>query len=95
MPAQQMLVLLAIARQPGITSKELMVAAALAQSSVSRNTMALGKTRRDGKPGLGWIRDEPCRIESRRLAYFLTPAGEAAVAKAAEALSGGRDRAAS
>jgi DNA-binding MarR family transcriptional regulator len=39
-PAQQMLVLLAIGRHPGITGKELMAAVGLSQSSVSRNTMA-------------------------------------------------------
>jgi DNA-binding MarR family transcriptional regulator len=87
MPAQQVLVLLAIARQPGINTTELRNAIGISQSSVSRNKDALGAARRDGNPGLGFIREEPCKIESRRLVYFLTPSGFDVVSNAVEALS--------
>jgi DNA-binding MarR family transcriptional regulator len=48
MPVQQMLCLLAIARQPGITAEALGKAVGINQTSVSRNTMALSEWHRLG-----------------------------------------------
>ncbi len=88
MPIQQMLCLLAIARHPGITAEQLGKEVGINQSSVSRNTTALAKWHRLGKPGADYIEKVQDPVETRRFIYFPTPGGWKVVKKAIEAIAG-------
>ena len=89
MPIQQALTLLHVGLQPGITHAELVKAIGMEQSSVSRNTAALSKWHRLGKPGLDLIEQFEDPRERRRKIVYLTPKGRARISKALVALTGG------
>lgn len=86
MPIQMASVFLAVAMKPGIYQRELAPLLGMAQSSVSRNVMALGPKTRHGGPGLNLVvqRHEPTdgksyelhlTKEGRELARRLTELG--------------------
>lgn len=86
MQMQTAQVFLAIAIQPGITSKDLVKAVGISQSSVSRNTAALGEWHRLDKPGLNLIETRPDPRERRRKVHYLTPKGHAVAKRVLAAL---------
>lgn len=86
MPVQQILTLLAVALEPGLTMATLGERVGMSQSSCSRNVMALSDWSRHRVPGLGLVeaRDDP--RERRRKIVNLTAKGEARIARAMQAL---------
>ncbi len=88
MPLQMAQVFLAVALQPGITSAQLADTVGISQSSVSRNTAALGEWHRLDKPGFDLIEAVDDPRERRRRIHFLTPKGRQVAVKLLEALTG-------
>lgn len=73
-------VLIYIAMHPGSTTADIAAATGLAQASISRNTMELGKMNRRKQPGMNLVSDQEDPTERRRKIYFLTPKGQRVVA---------------
>lgn len=88
MQMQTAQVFIAIAMQPGITAQKVGESVGISQSSVSRNTAALGEWHRFGKPGLNLIEAVPDPRERRRKIHFLTIKGRRMAALVVEALTG-------
>lgn len=88
MQMQTAQVFIAIAMTPGITSQKIAQAVGLSQSSVSRNTAALGEWHRLGKPGHNLIEAVEDPRERRRKIHFLTAKGRTVAAKVIEAVTG-------
>lgn len=86
--AQMVHVLLAVARQPGITAQELVTETGLSLSSVSRNLLSLGEWHRFGKPGLNLVESVEDPYERRRKISFLTIRGRTTVQHLMEQVSG-------
>lgn len=86
LPLQTAHVLLVIAAQPGITTKELMRRVKISQSSCSRNIARLSHTDRHGEQGLGLVRAQNDPADSRRHVMYLTPKGEEFIAVLADIL---------
>lgn len=82
----QVMILLAVARSPGITTAGLVVEVGITQVSVSRSTNALSSLHRNGSPGLGLIDMRPDPAESRRHCFHLTKRGLAVVGAVLEAM---------
>lgn len=83
----QALILLEVARNPGITTAGLMAEIpGLTQSSTSRNTNALSSLHRKGTPGLGLLDLRPDPNESRRYCFWLTKRGLEVVGGVLEAM---------
>jgi DNA-binding MarR family transcriptional regulator len=82
MPSQRLQCLLYVLGHPGCTSRDLMAAVNIRQSSVSRNMAVLGDKgwldQRTGErsQGLGLVEARPDPEEPRRLAYYPTGRGE-------------------
>lgn len=89
MPIQQAQILLAIALQPGLTTKDLKKHVVLEQSSFSRNLAALGKWHRLGTLGADFIESREDPRERRREIHYLTPKGRRAVESALQAILDG------
>lgn len=88
MQMQTAQVFIAIAMQPGITAQQIGEQVGLSQSSVSRNTAALGEWHRFGKPGLDWIEAVADPRERRRRIHFLTIKGRKKAREVIEAVCG-------
>lgn len=76
LPLQAACIIILVAKQPGITVRELMARSKLSQSSCSRNIALLSETNRHGRPGLNVIEARPDPTDSRRYTLYLTPKGE-------------------
>lgn len=76
LPLQAACILVLVAKQPGITVRELMARSKLSQSSCSRNIALLSETNRHGQPGLNVIEARPDPTDTRRYTLYLTPKGE-------------------
>lgn len=88
LPMQTACVFCTIAMQPGITSAEIADRVGVSQSSVSRNTAALGKWHRFGDPGLDLVEAHEDPRERRRKVHFLTPKGRSRIIEVLEQLTG-------
>lgn len=86
LPLQTVHILILIALQPGITTRELMRRVRLSQSSCSRNIARLSHTDRHGEPGLGLVRALNDPVDPRRHVMYLTPKGEEFIAVLADIL---------
>ena len=75
MTPQTLQILLEVSMHPGITMKQLVTASGVAQSSVSRNLMVLGKWHRSHEAGLDLVETIDDPREWRRKAAFLTVKG--------------------
>lgn len=75
MPIQVAATFLAIAKDEGLSLREIQERTGQAQSSASRNVTALGEVNRHGKPGLALVTSRPSPEERRRNEYTLTPKG--------------------
>jgi DNA-binding MarR family transcriptional regulator len=84
MPVQQLLVLLMVAKEPGITMKDLGQRARISQASMSRNVDELGMINRHRKPGKGVMIAEEDPMNRRQKLLRLTPKGMRAVEKLCE-----------
>lgn len=87
MPAQQMMVLLAVAEEPDLTMAKLAEVVGISQSSTSRNVAALAQVHRKGLPGhdLVFAYEDP--MERRRKLVRLTSKGTRLMAKVEEAMA--------
>jgi DNA-binding MarR family transcriptional regulator len=86
MPLQQITVLTLVAFNSGITMKDIGERMGMAQSTVSRNCAALGKTHRLGVAGKGLISTAEDPHERRRKIVSLTPKGRLVMQSVLEAL---------
>lgn len=86
MPIQQVQTFLAVALQPGITAADLATEVGMSQSSVSRNTAALGKWHRLGVPGFDYVEAIEDPRERRRKIHYLTIKGRKVASNALKAL---------
>ncbi len=89
MPTQQVQVFLAVALRPGITAADLGRSVGMSQSSVSRNTSALGKWHRLGVPGMDYVEAIEDPTERRRKIHYLTTKGCQRMKAALEAMTDG------
>ncbi len=69
-------ILLLVAEDPGITSKEIAKKTGLSQSSCSRNISLLSEINRLGKPGLNLVKSMEDPEERRRKIVHLTEKGK-------------------
>jgi len=95
-PSQQIVLLLAVAMEEGITQYQLGINLGMPPGTVSRNVKMLGQWgARDAKgslsmKGFNLLDTRPDVEERRRMAVFLTPKGRALIMKLTEILEGGK-----
>jgi len=90
MPIQYALSFLTLARNEGMSMRELSERLGIAQSSASRNVAALSEWRSFRQRGHGLVRAEEDPRERRRKIVTLTPEGRALVADLEAILAGER-----
>lgn len=87
-PISLVLVFLCVAREAGLTGRELQKHVGVAQSTISRHTLSLGEySYIKGKPGLQLIErvDDPRDLRLKR--YFLTTLGQRLIVRLLSTLS--------
>ncbi|MBW9091414.1 winged helix-turn-helix transcriptional regulator [Rhizobium wenxiniae] len=81
MPMQTASVFFLVAMKPGIGQRELLDLMDLSQAAISRNTYALMAIDRHGKPGLNLIVQHRNPADGRNTMLYLTPEGNAFLAR--------------
>lgn len=76
MQMQTAQVFLEVAKQPGITMRELEERVGISQASCSRNVAALSKVHRLNKPGMDLVVAQPDPAAAYRKLVYLTPKGQ-------------------
>lgn len=76
MQLQTAQVFLEVAKQPGITMRELEERVGISQASCSRNVAALSKIHRLNKPGMDLVVAHPDPVAAYRKVVYLTAKGQ-------------------
>jgi hypothetical protein len=85
-PARLIGSLIEVAMKPGITRLELAQIMGMPLNTAMRDLKTLSTEKRNGSPGLGLVSERWDFIDRRQLRYTLTPYGEEAVSRIADAM---------
>lgn len=85
-PGRLICSLIEVASHPGITRAELADALGIPLNTAGRDLKTLSTEKRNGSPGLGLVSERWDCIDRRQLRYALTPYGEEAMSRIANAM---------